>query len=211
MKPTFEIEAKFLPKFVIGVDEVGYGAWAGPVVVGAVALEISLLPSDLLNEINDSKTLSSKKRENVYESFMSYSGKGIYFSLYHATNQEVDALNVRGATQEAMVRAVEGLLNLYPTFLWGGVLVDGTHAPHFSLKTQCIVGGDRKSLSIAAASILAKVTRDRMMKKLGEEYPYYAWDKNVGYGTKSHQEGLKSFGPSPHHRMSYKPLQTFSL
>ncbi|MBS0184986.1 MAG: ribonuclease HII [Proteobacteria bacterium] len=209
MKPTFETEALFLPKFVIGVDEVGYGAWAGPVIVGAVALDISALPSDLLNKINDSKSLSFKKRENVYESFMSYSGKGIYFSLDHATNQEVDALNVRGATQRAMKRAVEKLLNQYPAFLWGGILVDGTHAPNFSLKTQCIVGGDRKCLSIAAASIVAKVTRDRMMQRLSEEYPHYAWDKNVGYGTKHHQEGLKSFGPSPHHRMSYKPLQAF--
>ncbi len=211
MKPTFETESLFLPNFVIGVDEVGYGAWAGPVVVGAAALNISLLPSDLLDEINDSKSLSLKKREHIYEYLLSYSGKGLYFCVHQASNQEVDEMNVRVATQIAMVRAVEGLLGQYPALPWGGILVDGTHAPKFSLKTQCIVGGDRKCLSIAAASILAKVTRDRLMKKLSGDHPYYAWDKNVGYGTKLHQEGLKSFGPTPHHRMSYKPLQALAL
>ena len=151
--------------------------------------------------------MSLKKRESIYEDLLSYSGKGLYFCVHLASNQEVDELNVRGATQMAMVRSVEGLLSLYPELSWGGILVDGTHSPEFSLKTRCIVDGDKKSLSIAAASILAKVTRDRLMKTLSMDHPHYGWDKNVGYGTKRHHEGLKSFGPTPHHRMSYKPLQ----
>ena len=205
--PNFEFESSFGSGIVMGVDEVGYGAWSGPVVIGAAALCLPLLPSELIESINDSKSLSLKRRETIYEDLLRHAGSGVYFSIAQASVQEIDHLNIRGATHLAIQRGVQDLLKSYQNLPWQGILMDGTHAPNLPLKTKCIVDGDKKSLSIAAASILAKVTRDRLMKNLAQNFPGFGWETNVGYGTKGHQEGLKTLGATLHHRMSYKPLK----
>lgn len=205
--PSFEKEASFSPKLVMGVDEVGYGAWAGPVMVGVAALDLAMIPVELQKLIQDSKVLSQQQRERIYEMLLCYAGRGVYFCVHEASNQEVDEFNVKRATHRAITRAVDSLLKEYSHLPWGAILVDGLHAPSLPLLTECVVDGDHKCLSIAAASILAKVKRDQLMKSLSDVYPGYGWETNVGYGTKLHQEGLRRQGITPYHRVSYKPLQ----
>lgn len=209
--PHFEFESAFGPGMVIGVDEVGYGAWCGPVTVGAVVLTPSLLPLPLLKSINDSKSISPLLRESVYEDLLKHNGCGIYFSIGQSSSKEIDHLNIREATHLAIQRAIQNLLHKYEDFPWQGILIDGNHAPKLPLKTHCIVDGDKKSLSIAAASILAKVTRDRLMQNLAQDFPGYGWQTNMGYGTKAHREGLKRLGATLHHRMSYKPIKNLIM
>ena len=179
---------------VAGVDEAGRGPWAGPVVAGAVILNQKRIPSG----INDSKKLSAIKRELLYEEILQSARTGIGIS----TVEEIDKLNILEATKLAMQRAVEMLGN--DIIL---VLIDGNKAPTLNFPTQTIIGGDTKSLSIAAASIIAKVTRDRIMCELGEANPEYGWERNSGYGTKHHIEALAKYGITGHHRKSYKPIR----
>ncbi len=192
---------------IVGVDEVGYGAWAGPVVVGCVVLNPQTIPASFLEKLQDSKTLTSKIRKNIYEEMQTLEGKSFFSCLGEALPQEVDMHNVLKATHLAIQRALEGLFIKYPTLPVKGILMDGTHIFKHALPCKALVKGDQKSFSIAAASIYAKVFRDTKMGVLDKEYPYYGWAKNVGYGTALHQEGLKIHGPSPYHRLSYKPIQ----
>lgn len=180
---------------VAGVDEAGRGPWAGPVVAAAVILNQTEIPDG----INDSKKLSAQKREYLYKEILENSKNGIGI----ASVEEIDTLNILEATKLAMCRAVSMLGDIDIKM----VLVDGNKAPDLKFPAKTLVGGDSKSLSIAAASIIAKVTRDRIMCKLAEEYPQYGWNRNSGYGTKKHIEALQIHGVTPHHRKSYRPIR----
>ena len=181
-------------KLIAGVDEVGRGPWAGPVYSAAVILDISKIPA----EINDSKKMSEKKRDEIYSRIVSEH----HYSIGVADVNEIDELNILQASLLSMKRAITNL-HLNPDF----VLIDGVHRPNLDIDSENIIKGDSKSLSIAAASIIAKVERDRFMKKIDEEYPCYNWKKNKGYGTKEHQNALNIHGISKHHRKSFSPIR----
>lgn len=179
---------------VAGVDEVGRGPLAGPVVAAAVILDPAKLPKG----VNDSKKLTWAARESLFDLVME---RALAVSVACCTPVEIDLLNIRGATLAAMRRAVHGL-HLKPAH----VLVDGKDVPP-GLRGTALIGGDAVSMSIAAASIVAKVTRDRMMKRVALHYPGYGFESHVGYGTKAHRLALASLGPCEHHRMSFSPLK----
>lgn len=179
-------------KFVCGIDEAGRGPLAGPVCAAAV-----ILPPDVDFEgVNDSKKLSEKKREKLYEEITE---KAISWSVAFASVNEIEEHNILGATYIAMERAVAGL-NVPADF----ALIDGNRTPpNLKIPSQTIVKGDSKSLSIAAASILAKVTRDRLLIEYDAIYPQYKFLQHKGYGTKVHIEAIKEFGPCDIHRPSF--------
>ena len=183
---------------VVGVDEAGRGPWAGPVVAGSVILDIDTLPESLRLGLDDSKKLTTKKREELFQLLLNFAKTGVGISSV----DEIDALNILQATMLAMKRAVEDL-SLTP----GMVLVDGNFLPDWSYPSQAIIKGDGRSPSIAAASIVAKVSRDQVMADLAKDHPQYGWEKNAGYGTKGHQRGLAEFGVCKHHRRSFKPIK----
>lgn len=187
---------------VIGIDEVGRGPWAGPVVAAAVMLDPCAIPEALLGQIDDSKTISKSKREQISAQLRRLQGSGCHFFLGQASVDEIDALNIRQATFLAMQRAVEGL-----PFLPDAALVDGPSCPRLACKTVAIIKGDTLSISIAAASIIAKVFRDRMMTELAAIHPSYGWERNVGYGTREHQQALALHGITPYHRKSFAPVR----
>ncbi len=188
---SFETDA---PTPVCGIDEAGRGPWAGPVVAAAVILN----PLDLPVGLNDSKKLSAKRREALFTGIMAKAAVGVGA----ASVQEIDEVNILNATYLAMRRAVEALPNR-PAF----ALIDGNRIPPgLSCEALAIVKGDGRSLSIAAASIIAKVTRDRQMVTLAQQYPGYGWERNAGYGVKAHAEALQKLGVTPHHRVSFKPI-----
>ena len=179
---------------IAGVDEVGRGPLAGPVTAAAVVLDPVCIPEGL----NDSKKLSQPRREAIYAALLETAD----VSVAHASVAEIDELNILWASHLAMRRAVEGL-SPGPDY----ILVDGNRVPErLPCGAEALVEGDARSLSIAAASIAAKVCRDRIMVELAQQYPGYGWDKNAGYGTKAHLEGLKSHGVTQHHRRSFRPV-----
>lgn len=178
-------------KIVCGVDEAGRGPLAGPVYAAAV-----ILPENhIIEGVNDSKKLSEKKREALFDRIIS---EALDYSIAFATAQEIDEMNILEATFLAMKRAVEGL-KVKPDF----AMIDGNRKPHLDISMETIVKGDAKSASIAAASILAKVSRDRYMLEMAEKYPQYQFEKHKGYGTKLHYEMLDKFGPSEIHRQTF--------
>ena len=191
--PDFRFETEAPAGPVCGVDEVGRGPWAGPVVTAAVILTPDTAPEGL----NDSKKLSLKKREALFEQLKaSPHGIGI------ASVEEIDRLNILNATYLAMQRAIAAL-PVQPGF----ALIDGNRIPHdLPCPAWAIVKGDARSASIAAASIIAKVTRDQMMADLAKQYPGYGWETNAGYGVPAHRDGLNRLGVTPHHRRSFKPI-----
>jgi ribonuclease HII len=178
-----------------GCDEVGRGCLAGPVVAAAV-----ILPFDYSNPwINDSKKLSKKQREDLIEEIKD---KALAWQIAEASVVEIDKINILNASFLAMTRAVQGL-KLLPDHL----LIDGNRwRSNLTIPHTCVIKGDGKYASIAAASILAKVYRDDMMEKLAEEFPYYLWQKNAGYPTKAHREGIRNHGDCIWHRKSFKLL-----
>lgn len=192
-RPDFSRELD-IGGLVAGVDEAGRGPWAGPVVAAAVILDGNDLPEGL----NDSKKLSEAKRDHLFEVIQD---KALAIGVGQSGVDHIDEKNILVATLDAMAAAVDQL-KPKPSY----VLIDGNKAPVLSCSTETMVKGDGRSLSIAAASIIAKVTRDRIMKGLHEEFPEYAWVNNKGYGTPEHQAGLKEFGVTPHHRRSFKPI-----
>ncbi len=203
--PDFELENTYgFP--VVGIDEAGRGPWAGPVVAGAVVIKDRNLDEFLLKGLNDSKKLSSSKREALFEHLFEAQHRGqVCIGIGQASAEEIDHYNILQATFMAMRRAYEALSDK-PL----AALVDGNRMPkEFPCVCQTVIKGDGKSYSIAAASIVAKVYRDRLMTKLAEEYPYYGFEKNAGYGTKLHIEGLKVHGVIDEHRKSYRPIQEF--
>ena len=179
---------------VFGVDEAGRGPWAGPVTAAAICL-----PSDFDLNVDDSKKLSEKKRDALFEELT-----GLPHGIGAASVEEIDALNILQATFLAMRRAVDGLAAEIGAPAC--VLVDGNRLPDWPYDAQAVIGGDGLSPSIAAASILAKVTRDRDMAALDAAFPGYGWASNKGYGAKAHKEGLEKLGVTPHHRKSYAPI-----
>ena len=192
--PNWHYEAASGGNFVAGVDEAGRGPLAGPVVAAAVILDVENIPDGL----NDSKKLSASKREALF---------GVIFKTAHvgigiAEPEEIDRINILHATMSAMSRAVTDL-PITPD----AILIDGNRCPAFTIPVQAIVKGDAKSLSIAAASIIAKTVRDRMMKEADARFPGYAHSGHKGYPTKAHRAALLEIGASPIHRRSYAPVR----
>jgi ribonuclease HII len=176
---------------ICGVDEAGRGPLAGPVCAAAVILPDGVV----IPGLNDSKKLSDKKRRELFPIIKE---KAIAYSIAFADHKEIDEINILQATLLAMQRAIDGL-SVRPDF----ALIDGNRQKDFGLPVQTIVQGDSRSASIAAASILAKVTRDDLMEQLAVQYPGYGFEIHKGYGTKAHYAALKDIGPSPVHRMTF--------
>lgn len=194
---------------VAGVDEVGRGPWAGPVVACAAVLDRKL-PRSLLCRIDDSKALTAKRRETVAAELVARAkaGEGVVLALAAASVAEIDRINILHASERAMIRALRRL-----PFVPDQVLVDGNRIPpECAIPAKAVVGGDGRSLSIAAASIVAKVARDRLMARLAPLYPDFGWERNAGYGTDFHADALARLGPTVHHRRSFAPVaEAFDL
>jgi len=192
--PDFSFEKACVLSPVCGIDEAGRGPWAGPVVASAVILD----PANIPDGLNDSKKLTAKRRDALFDVINEVAQVGVGI----ATVQEIDDINILQATFLAMRRAMEDLPE-QPAY----ALIDGNKIPpNLSCPAEAIVKGDGRSVSIAAASIIAKVTRDRIMVTLAQQFPGYGWERNAGYGVKAHQEGLNRLGVTPHHRVSFKPI-----
>ena len=194
---SFKLELDY-PQPLAGVDEAGCAPLAGPVVAGAVILNRDNFPRG----IDDSKNLPIDKRESLYARITRCSAWGIGV----ATVEEIDRINIYWARMLAMIRAVEAL-GVEPAW----VLVDGNACPRWERPSKAIVDGDAKCRSIAAASIIAKVTRDRMMAEHARDYPGYGWETNRGYGTPQHYRGLEALGLTPLHRRSFAPIRAIEL
>lgn len=190
--PDLSIEQKYSNYVIAGVDEVGRGAWAGPVVAGAVIVRNSIIKG-----INDSKKLSKKKRQELNNAIW----QEYNCSIGVASVKEINDNGINQATFIAIDRALEKLSDKATM-----AFIDGNYNKKFIIPSVNILKGDSKSLSIAAASIIAKVYRDHIMANLSEKFSPYKWGKNVGYGTKHHLEMLLEYGCSPHHRINYKPI-----
>lgn len=185
---------------VCGIDEAGRGPLAGPVVAAAVILP----PGYSLPGLTDSKKLTAAKRESLYKHLMS--DPAVCKCIAEASVQEIDALNILKATHLAMARAAQGL-EIKADFC----LIDGLAVPGFPIASQNMVKGDARSLSIAAASILAKVTRDHYMTELAKSYPQYGFERHAGYGTKAHLEAIRTHGITIHHRRTFTPVAQMEL
>ena len=178
-----------------GVDEAGRGPLAGPVVAAAVILD----PARPIKGLNDSKALSAKVREQLYEQIIE---RALAFSIAEASVAEIDDINILHATMLAMRRAVVGL-SILPEL----ALIDGNRCPTLPIRAEAVIGGDALITSISAASILAKVTRDRMLHDLHEQHPEYGFSAHMGYGTPQHLAALLAHGPCGHHRRSFAPVR----
>ena len=192
---------------IIGLDEAGRGPWAGPVVAAAVWLDPGRNTAEFLDRLDDSKKLSAAARERLDATVADGVRAGICAAgLGLATVAEIDDINILQASLRAMARAVAELRRrsgLNPD----AALVDGTQLPELSCPARAVTGGDGRSLSIAAASIVAKVARDRAMADLARRYPGYGWERNRGYGTAEHRAALLRLGVSPEHRRSFRPVR----
>ena len=195
--PDYELEKQALSQghsIIAGVDEVGRGPLAGPVTAAAVILDPTRIPEGL----NDSKKLTAKKREALLQQILDVA----QVSVADATVEEIDTHNILRASHIAMVRAIQGL-PVRPDF----ILVDGNLIPNdLTIPALAVVKGDTRSVSIAAASIVAKIRRDDLMVELAQQFPGYGWEKNAGYPSKQHREALQNLGVTPHHRRSFKPV-----
>jgi len=187
---------------VCGIDEVGRGPLAGPVTTAAVVLPATGLPEGLAAAIRDSKALSEAVRDRLAPEIRRHA---LAYAIAEASVQEIDDLNILRATLVAMRRAFDGLaaLGVVPTH----ALVDGRILPDLPCPGTAVVKGDSRSLSIAAASIIAKVDRDAVMRELHGQFPGYGWDRNAGYPTAQHRDALKRLGATPHHRTSFSPVR----
>ncbi|MEX3896184.1 ribonuclease HII [Paraburkholderia sp. JPY432] len=185
---------------VCGVDEAGRGPLAGPVVAAAVIFDPT---KPMIRGLDDSKALTALKREALYDKIVD---RALAYCIASATVEEIDSLNILHATMLAMKRAVEGL-SVVPTL----VKVDGNRCPTLSIRSEAVIGGDALVKSISAASILAKVARDRMLLELHEAYPVYGFDAHAGYGTPQHLAALRDHGPCEHHRRSFAPVREAHL
>jgi ribonuclease HII len=194
--PDFTFEQDLFARGIVriaGVDEVGRGPLAGPVTAAAVILD----PHNIPDGLNDSKALTKRKREALDPLIFATS----QVSIAHATVQEIDEINILRASHLAMERAVAGLGDV------DHALIDGNMIPRdLTVPATTVIKGDARSLSIAAASIVAKICRDRIMCDLAQQFPGYGWDTNAGYGSKSHISALQNLGVTPHHRRSFKPV-----
>jgi ribonuclease HII len=202
----FRLEKAWLKKrigaVIAGVDEAGRGPLAGPVVAAAVILPVERCPRKLRSGLDDSKKLPAERREELYA--LLHRCDGAIIGVGRAEVHEIDSINILNATYRAMVRAVEALACQIDV-----ALVDGDRKPPLpeTILVETVIGGDGRSLSIAAASIVAKVTRDRYMCTLHEQHPGYGWQTNMGYGTREHYAALTALGVTPHHRRSFAPVR----
>ncbi len=195
--PTYKYEQELLNqgfKAIVGIDEAGCGALAGPVVAGAVLLS----PESELEGVRDSKLMSEKQREEMY---IRVQDESLAWAAGMASAEEIYEIGIRPATYLAMRRALEQIHQA------DFALVDAWTIPGITTQQRGVVRGDRTILSIAAASIIAKVTRDRMMKKFHNKFPVYGFNGHKGYGTKAHRDAIKEHGPCPIHRLGYKTFQ----
>lgn len=186
---------------VAGIDEVGRGPWAGPVVACAVVIDRARFPEDLASLLDDSKKLSAARRAALHQRLLDCCAHG----LAQASVAEIDRLNILQASLLAMRRAFERLSAVADV-----ALVDGNRAPSLPCPVETVVKGDGRSLSIAAASIIAKVSRDRLMQDLALRHPGYGWETNAGYGTAAHRAGLERLGVTEHHRRSFAPISRYT-
>lgn len=209
-------------KIIFGIDEAGRGPLVGPVVAACVYIPDEVSAHSFWAEVTDSKKLSAKKRETLFTLIT----ENCTYGIAEASATEIDTLNIHHATLLAMKRAYN--IFCHPEQSEGSevserdpsvtmlpqddrlVLVDGKFCPKLPCPTQAVVKGDSKHMQIAAASILAKVTRDRMLARLHEEYPFYNWIKNAGYGTAEHMAGLEAHGVTPYHRLSFAPCKKYA-
>lgn len=197
--PDFRREKRFLKKGVwpvAGVDEVGRGCLAGPVTAAAVILD----PADVPKGLNDSKCLAAPVREELYEEILT---RALGVAVAFVSAADIDRINIRQASLMAMRRALAGLA-LRPQY----VLIDGNDLPDgLACAGEAIIGGDARAVSISAASIVAKVARDRLMTRLCQSHPAYGFSRHVGYATQEHLAAIAAHGPCPYHRMSFSPLR----
>ena len=197
--PSFRLESQH-DGLVVGIDEAGRGPLAGPVVAAAVVIDRTRIKRRLLSMLDDSKKLTHEERERAYAALRE--SDAVAIGVGAASARVIDRINVLQANFQAMLRAVRAL-DAAPSF----ALVDGDRLPkHLPCPGLAVVKGDSKVYSIAAASIVAKVTRDRIMALLGQRYPDYCWHQNAGYGTGIHLAAIERLGATPHHRMSFSPL-----
>lgn len=192
VKAMYEFDSTYRDKGVIcGVDEAGRGPLAGPVYAAAVILA----PDTFIEGINDSKKLTEKRREALFDEICE---KAAAYNIYSVDEKRIDEINILNATYEAMNGAVSGL-NIKPDF----ALIDGNRIKNMSVACETVIKGDAKSASIAAASILAKVSRDRFICEMAEKYPEYGFEKHKGYGTKAHSEAILKYGACEIHRKTF--------
>lgn len=199
--PTADLEHRLEAngyRDVAGIDEAGRGPLAGPVCAAAVRLRTCRVPSGL----NDSKVLRRSERNRLFDEL----ARCASIAVGWASVEEIDRLNILAATMLAMRRAAHGLAHIVDYFL-----VDGNQLPSgLPAPAEAITAGDRRSLSVAAASIVAKVSRDRVMTRLAVQFPHYGWERNSGYGTPQHRKALQEIGVSPHHRRSFAPVRALA-
>lgn len=199
LRPSFELENSFEGP-VCGLDEVGRGPLAGPVVAACVYIPQDLYALPFISEIRDSKALSDKVLENLYRAIITH----FIWAVAEKSPEEIDEINILQASLSAMADALQDTGQAYEH-----ALVDGNKLPQLPCPATAVVKGDSKSVSIAAASIVAKVTRDRLMRRLHEEYPHYGWNTNVGYPSKAHLQGIDVHGITKYHRKSFGPVKNF--
>lgn len=188
---------------VCGIDEAGRGPLAGPVVAACVFIPEEARGHEFWGNVTDSKKTAAALREELFDEITRH----VYYGIAEASPVEIDELNIHHATLLAMRRAYETMCGNHPSCGPVMALIDGKFTPQIACPAQAIVGGDGLSLSIAAASILAKVTRDRLMQALHKIHPHYGWNTNAGYPTPAHLAGLQNFGITPYHRRSYAPVR----
>src|SRR5260221_5272825 len=190
-------------RIICGIDEVGRGPLAGPVIACAVIIDPARLDPELASQIDDSKKLTTKHRVMLHEALCAT----VAYGIGAASVVEIDRINILQSTCLAMRRPVDDL-PLQPTF----ALIDGNRAPALPCATECLIGGDARSLSISAASIIAKVVRDKIMWDLAQVHTGYGWEHNVGYGTAGHLAAIDRLGITEHHRKSFRPIsQSLSI
>lgn len=200
MLPNFFIEESYGLSVVAGIDEAGRGPLCGPVFASCVVLDKLFYPKD----VNDSKKLSESKREKIFEEILELEkNKKLFFGIGTASEEEIDIINIRNATKLAMKRAYENIVSKYNNLKIDVVIVDGNFVPDINVKADFVIKGDQKSLSIATASIIAKVSRDRLLKKMDLEFPQYNWKSNKGYGTKEHMDAINKYGVCKYHRKTF--------
>jgi ribonuclease HII len=216
--PDFSLERELLDelagrnsaRLVIGIDEAGRGPWAGPVVAAAAWLDPAKLDPALAEGLDDSKKLSARRRNDLFEILSDPACTCARVAVGEASVEEIDDLNILQASLLAMQRAAEALSAALGTALESApsaALVDGNKLPQLACSARAVVKGDSRSLSIAAASVVAKVTRDRAMAALARDYPGYGWERNQGYGTAEHRAGIARLGVTPLHRRSFRPIR----
>lgn len=203
--PDFEIEKKYKNSLIIGMDEAGRGPLSGPVVSACAMLDDIFLASEICSEINDSKKISKNNRRVIYNFLI----KNIKFGIGVVDEKIIDEINILQATKLSMLRAYENFCEKYKKTPQV-ILVDGNFIPFTKENTKIlsIIKGDQKSLSIAAASIIAKESRDDIMENLHKKYPQFLWNKNSGYPTKFHIDKIKEYGACEFHRKSFEPIKS---